>query len=210
MRQMRKNKPTNLGSFRQKVIEAMVFFAQKGKLKNPSKMMMYKLLAEVDFRHFQETGLTVTNLRYVAYPKGPVPKSLHEEITKDGDLVLPDDFASALNIQDTYFEDAQGKKHPGFKYIAKREPELKLFSPRQQGIFKEVAEIYRDSTATEASDASHEQGKPWTLTVKKHGQGATIDPIETLELIKPLTKETAKELLREREALIYNYGELGE
>lgn len=168
---------------------------------------MYKLLAELDFRHFEATGLPVTNQEYEAYPMGPVPKALDKEITKDKDLILPEDFKSALTIEDTLFENELGKKFRGFKYIAKRDPNLNVFSPRQIDMLNDIAFIYKDSTATEASEASHEPGKPWTITVKRHGVGAMIDIVETTKLDKPLTKDIAKDMMRERQALIHNYGE---
>ena len=39
-----------------------------------------KLLFFLDFRHFKETGKSVTGLEYFAWEKGPVPKDLFEEI----------------------------------------------------------------------------------------------------------------------------------
>lgn len=170
-------------------------------------MMIYKLLAELDFRHFEATGLPVTNQEYEAYPKGPVPKALDKEITKGKDLVLPEDFSESLKIENTLFKNELGKKFSGFKYIAQRKPNKKVFSPRQQKLLDDIACIYKDSTATEASNASHEPGKPWTITVKMHGIGAMIDILETTKLKKPLTKDIAKEMMRERQALLHNYGE---
>lgn len=169
-------------------------------------MMMYKLLAELDFRHFRETGLTVTNLEYKAFPKGPVPEDFQKEITRKNKLVLPPDFVDSLYCDAVEFIGVDGKEYKGFMYRARRKPNLKLFSPRQQKILQQVADIYRDATATEASDASHERGTPWTITIAKKGERATIDLFETLELIKPLTREIAEERLKERQALIYNYG----
>lgn len=51
-----------------------MFFSQKRKIRNPSKMMMYKLLAQMDFMHFQATGLPILNLDYTAFPWGPFQK----------------------------------------------------------------------------------------------------------------------------------------
>lgn len=161
----------------------------------------------MDFMHFQATGLPILNLDYTAFPWGPVPETFHNEITKDKDLVLPNDFEGALAIQDTEFENEEGKKFPGFKYIARRKPNLGIFSPFQIDIMEQVVDMYKEATATEASKASHEAGTPWALTVQKYGLGATINLLETLALNKPLTKEIAEEMLRERKALIYNYGE---
>ena len=78
--------------YRQILLEAILFFTQKGKIKYPSKTMIYKLLAEVDFRHFQETGQKVTNLKYLAYPYGPVPAEFNNEITCDKEIIVPTDF----------------------------------------------------------------------------------------------------------------------
>lgn len=192
--------------YRQKLLEAIVFFAQKRKLRNPSKMLMFKLLAELDFRHFQETGMAVTNLEHYAYKMGPVADSLFKEITVDKELILPADFKSALSVEKTQFEDKDGKMHNGFKYIAKRKPDLKLFTPRQVRIMEEVADIYKNATATEASKSSHEPGKPWTKTINTKGENAFIDMLETVNLNNPLTKELAKEKLTERKAIYINYG----
>ena len=195
-----------MDKYRRKLLEAMVFFSSRQGVKNPSKMMMYKLLAELDFRHFQQTGLPVTNLEYRAYKWGPLPEKLHQEITKDDSLVLPADFAEGLKVEKTEFTGDDGKVYEGFKYIARRKPNLKVFSPRQVRLLEEVATIYKTATATEASKASHEPNKPWTITVKKRGEKALIDMLETIKLEEPLTKEIAKDRLKEREALIYNYG----
>lgn len=192
--------------YRQKLLEAIVFFSQKGKIRNPSKMMIFKLLAEIDFRHFEETGLPITNLKHNAYPKGPVADSFFNEITEGKDIVLPKDFEDSVSITKTQFEDENGKLHEGFKFIAKRKPNLDIFSPRQIKIMDDVAFIYKIATATEASKASHEPGKPWTKTVESKGKGAIIDYIEVIPVKKPLTIEIAKEMMRERDALIYNYG----
>ena len=199
-----KKYPSNI--FRQKLLEAIVFFSQKGNIKNPSKMMMFKLLAELDFRHFEQTGLPVTNLQYAAYPKGPVAESFQNEITKNNDLILPNDFEDSLMVEKTYFENEFGKKFEGFKYLAKRKPNLKVFTPREIKVLEDVALIYKTSTATEASKASHEPGSPWSKTITTKGEKGIIDIIETVSLKKPLTKEIAKEKIKEREAIMNNYG----
>ncbi len=192
--------------YRQKLLEAIVFFSQKKKIRNPSKLMMFKLLAEMDFRHFEETGLPITNLQHNAYPLGPVADSFFKEITKDDDLILPPDFESSLIVEKTRWEDEDGEIHEGFKYIAKRKPNLNIFTPRQVKIMEDVAFMYKTTNATEASKASHEPDKPWTKTVKAKGKGSVIDYLETVPVKKPLTIEIAKEMMKERDALIYNYG----
>ncbi len=192
---------------RKKILEAIVFFTQKKKLKNPSKTMIYKLLAEIDFRHFAETGLPITNLKYEAFKKGPVPRSFHNEITKGKELVFPEDFQDSFDVQSFDFINEKGEKSKGFNIVARRSPDLKIFSPRQIRIMEEVAEIYKTATAKDASKGSHEPGKPWSIAVQKRGEGSIIDLLDDVQLYKSVTKELASEKLKEKEAMIYNYGE---
>jgi uncharacterized phage-associated protein len=200
MNDLKRNRP------RQYLLEALVFFSQKKKLRSPSKMMIYKVIAEFDFRHFQETGFTVTDQKYEAFQWGPVPQPFHNEITLKNTIKLPDDFRDSLSIVDTDFENEFGENYRGFKFIAKRKPNLKIFSPRQTRILEEIAEIYKFATATEASKASHEPGKPWTITVKNKGEHSIINLFDTIKLNEPLTIDIVKEKLKEKVALNYNYG----
>lgn len=163
--------------------------------------MMYKLLAELDFRHFEEKGYPVTNLEYEAWPKGPVPRKLDNEISKNKDVVLPEDFADSLSCEKYEFEKTDGSSAHGFKFRAKRKPDISVFSLREQRILKEVAEIYKTATATDASKASHEKDKPWVKTPA----GKVIDMVETIKLKAPITKEEAREIMREIAAFHRTY-----
>jgi uncharacterized phage-associated protein len=182
--------------YRQKTIEAMVFFAKS--VKHPTKTMMYKLLAELDFRHFEQTGLPVTNLEYQAWKKGPVPKKLHHEITDRDDVCLPEDFAEALTCEKSEDVAVDGKKIRIFTFIGKRPPNLKLFSPRQQEILKQVADIYKNASATLASKASHEPDKPWSRAVKRMGkEDVPIAYRDVASSKTPVTEEEAGEMVQE-------------
>jgi len=180
-----------MDKMRKKLIESVVFFAKS--VKNPTKMMIYKLLAELDFRHFEEKGYPVTNLEYEAWPMGPVPKEFNAEITRNEDVELPDDFRNALTCEKFEYEDSGGNTKHGFRFRAKRKPDLTVFTLREQRILSEVAEIYREATATEASKASHEPGRPWSKTSK----GETIELPKAARIPKPLTEEEAREMIRE-------------
>ena len=182
----------------------MVYFANK--LKNPTKMMMYKVLAELDFRHFEQTGLSVTNLEYEAWNKGPVPKSFHKEITKGSELVVPKDFEDSIFCEKQEYEDKNtGETNTKFVMHSKRKPDLSVFSPRQVKLMEEISDIYKYSSATTASKASHEFDKPWYKTVKKSGEGAIIDYLDQLTAKSPVSKEEATELKRELLAFKHNY-----
>lgn len=187
-----------MNNFRKKLLEAIIFFT---KVKNPTKMMIYKLLAELDFRHFEEKGYPVTNLEYVAWPMGPVPKGLDNEISNEKEIVLPKDFEGSLYCEKYEFEKSDGSIAYGFKFRAKRKPDLSVFSPREQRIMKEVAEIYKTATATDASRASHEIDKPWVKTPP----GKIIDMVETIKLKAAITKEEVREIMQEIAAFYKTY-----
>jgi uncharacterized phage-associated protein len=188
-----------MDTLRKKLLEAIIFFSKE--VRNPTKMMMYKLLAELDFRHFEEKGYPVTDLEYVAWKMGPVPAKLDRELSHNKDVVIPDDFTDSLACEKYEFEKRDGSTAHGFKFRAKRKPDLSVFSPREQRILIEVAEIYRHATATEASKASHEKDKPWIKTPEGH----VIDLVETIKLKAPISKEEAREMMRERAAFHRTY-----
>ncbi len=62
-----------------KIINAIVYFANNTKYCGKTKLL--KLLYFLDFRHFKETGKSVTGLDYYAWNMGPVPKDVYEELS---------------------------------------------------------------------------------------------------------------------------------
>jgi hypothetical protein len=185
--------------WREKLKEAIVFFSQN--VRHPNKTMILKLLAELDFRHYKVTGDMVTNLDYYTWDWGPVPRDFFFEISEKEDIRVPVDFKDALDVSKE--RDEEG----GFelRWVAKRKPNLRKFSPRQQQILKEVAEIYRYSTAREASKASHEVRTPWTRTLKTKGAKQLIEPSEVTDA-KPEIKERGTERKQSLKEFIDNYG----
>jgi len=167
---------------------------------------MWKVLAELDFRHFNETGAPVTFVRYKTNEEGPVPRAFHDEITVKEDVVLPDDMRDALRTSKEEYE-VDNEKKPRFQitFHALRQPDLSIFTPRQQRIMKEVAEIYRPVSAKTASRASHGQGMPWTLTMNRKGIGEYIEYLDLVNEKSKFTKEEAAEKMREMLAFQHNY-----
>jgi len=202
---LRSNVKKSPNPYRQRLIEAMVYFSKK--VRKPTKMMMYKLLAELDFRHFKQTGMPVTNLEYEAWKRGPVPRSLNEEITDQKDVILPPDLAEALDCAKTDWETSDGEKRVEFRFKAKRQPNLSIFTPRQKQILKDVAFIYSNATATMASNASHEVDTPWTKTVQEKGEGAVIDYLDQLDENSPVDREDAQERMKEIKAFHETYSQ---
>ncbi len=190
--------------YRQRIIEAIVYFSNK--VKKPNKTVIYKMLATLDFRHFAKTGFPVTELEYEAYKRGPVPAKLHKEITVGKDVILPKDFAEALICMKSEYGKTDGSIGTEFIFRPKRKPNLEIFTPRQIDIMQEVVDIYLEANARMASDASHEKNTPWYITVKLMGkEGELIDMVETIKLEKPIAKEIIRKKLEEKMAMVYNY-----
>lgn len=188
-----------MNRFRKKLLEAIVFFSRE--VRNPTKMMVYKLLAELDSRHFSEKGYPSTNLEYEAWPLGPVPNEFDKEITQKDNVIIPNDFQDSILCEKFEFEDEKGRVKYGFRFIARRKPDLSVFTPREQRILREVAEIYATATAAEASEASHERDKPWSKTPL----GEKIDFLKSVKLPKNVSEEEAREMIREIEAFHKTY-----
>jgi hypothetical protein len=185
--------------WREKVKEAIVYFSRE--VRHPSKTMIFKLLAELDFRHYRETGEFVTNFDYYTWPWGPVPRDFFYEITEKDDVKVPPDFRDALYIR-------KSKNETGtieFDWVAKRPPRMKRFSPRQKGILKQVVDIYRTALPSEATKASHEVETPWKITMKTKGEKQLIEPVEVVDAPREL-KEKGQEKKNTMNEFIANYG----
>src|ERR1700730_10448814 len=73
---------------REKLINAIIYFVRS--TKHCHTLKLFKLLNFLDFEHYRQTGQTVTGLTYAAFPHGPVPPSLFDEISRGGEKDLRD------------------------------------------------------------------------------------------------------------------------
>jgi hypothetical protein len=196
-----------LPKYKKRLLEALVYFS--GSVQHPTKIVMYKMLAQLDYRHYNQTGLPVTDLEYESWDMGDVPAEFHREITQGNDVILPEFMNEALAVSKVQYEKEDGKivTEFGFRPRKGRKPNLKVFSRRQQDILQEVVDIYLNVPAWMASKASHEPNTPWKRTVIAEGMNRKIDLIKYADLDKSINLEVAKEKLEEMKALIQNYGE---
>lgn len=168
--------------WREKLKEAIVFFS--GNVDHPTKTMMLKLLAELDFRNFKVAGETVTNLEYFTWDYGPVPKTFFNEISVQDDMKTPEDFKDALTTR----KDIDSKNNPTYYWIPRRKPNLKKFSPRQQQLLKDIAMIYKHAKPSDSTKASHEIDTAWNKTLKLYGKYKPIDLFEVLDTKQEIKK----------------------
>jgi hypothetical protein len=195
-----------LPKYQKRLKEALVYFS--GSVEHPTKIVMYKMLATLDYRHYAKTGLPVTSLEYETWDMGDVPAEFHREITKGRDTVLPDYLKDSLNISKVSFELENGEEGVEFGFSPKRGRVFNpmVFTPRQLKILSDVVDIFKEVPAWMASQASHERGTPWYRAMKADGKGKPIDLAKYADLDNSVNFELAKEKLREMRAFVDNYG----
>ncbi len=178
---------------REKALNALMFFAEKTNRNKIGKTKMAKLLFALDFEHFKQTGRFVTGLNYFAYPKGPYPKEIMEEMTEKS---FPRDLSRYLAL----ILKGDTKDDGGFLFRVKegKKPDLSLFSPREIEIMENLAEMWGDYNARDIVHWSHSRGTPWQTVWEKEGRRFDlISYLYALDKDSPITKEEAEQVLRE-------------
>lgn len=157
--------PLALGDTKEKLKNAIIYFVTNDKNVGLTKLM--KLLYYLDFRHYEETGHSVTGLIYRAWPYGPVPSVLYEELqghdrglgVKGVVKLFPTADGAINNIAIT----------SSYKFSATP------FTKREIRILENVSEIFKNVSAGTASEVSHELDKPWDITRGTKRDKAEID-----------------------------------
>ena len=147
---------------REKLLNLIAYFIKN--TKNCGKTKLFKLLYYADFRHFKQTGKTITGLKYYTWQKGPVPKELFFEFKKP-----KDDFNESLLITKTDGD--------SLKIVPKKKFDHKHFTKRELRIIEDVAFIFKDAKAFEMVKCTHLPNDPWSKTLKDKGENEEIDYI---------------------------------
>lgn len=171
----------------EKLFYSIVFFIKNTKKLGVTKLM--KLLYYLDFFHYKQTGRSVTGLTYTAWPLGPVPKQVWEELHKktDSGLGLFDRIRLIQKENDFLQVQASGK----LKF------DEDVFTDRELDLLKKVSEIFRDANAEQMVESSHMRNAPWDRTCKTTGYDVPID----YELVFDGTEDyETMEVVRERQA----------
>jgi len=167
---------------RERLINSIVYFAKNTNYCGKTKLM--KLLFYFDFYHFKKTGKTVTGLEYHAWPKGPVPKLLFEELSN----MKPDMEKEIAIIQIERFQKIQAKK----KFNSDN------FTPHQLKLLEEIAFIFKEAKAEDMTEVTHLPNQPWHKTLTQKGKLAKIDYLLALDGTKDcLCEEDAIEIMNE-------------
>ncbi len=182
---------------RDKLINAIIFFAKKTKRCHKTKL--FKLLYFLDFMHFKETGSSVTGLDYFAWPKGPVPKDLYEEMQQPRE-----DLRQSLTIRNLQVGDSGQDKT---MITPKAKFNQKLFTAREIKLMEYLAEVYKDATADITVKVAHLKNDPWDTVYRIENRRQHIIPYEyALDSDSTVTIEEIKEKEEDEEILKKVFG----
>ncbi len=161
------------------MINAIIYFAKNTNICGKTKLL--KLLYFLDFRHFKQTGKSVTGLDYYAWPMGPVPKDLFIEITEN----MPSDLKSAMH---------ELPKEGFQQIIPKRRFSGEYFSKREMSLLSDISDIFKDANAEDMIESTHLANEPWDRTRKEKGMNQKIDYMLSIDNIDDsLPAEEAQE-----------------
>jgi uncharacterized phage-associated protein len=177
---------------REKLINAIIYFAANTKYCGKTKLL--KLLYFLDFRHFKQTGKSITGLDYYAWNMGPVPKDLFNELTEKMD---PDLKAAIHDLPQEGFQNIRPKKKFDPKY----------FSNQEMNLLKDLAFIFKDAKADDMIESTHLKNEPWDRTLKEKGEFKKIDYMLAIDSeIVSLPYNEAKERMEERLEMLKIFG----
>lgn len=173
---------------REKLLNAIIFFANNTKFLG--KIKLCKLLYFLDFEHFKETGRSVTGLNYYAWPKGPVPKDLFNEVKNP-----KPDLVEKISLSETKVGD-------GFKLVVQPLVEFDSthFTRRELGLLERLAKEFNNTLADDMIEATHLENLPWHKIYHELGLRQQLIPYD-LALRKQEEAEMSK-VVNERNALI--------
>ncbi len=187
------------GVYRQKLLNALLFFAQNIKHLNLTKLS--KLLYFLDFNHFKQTGYPSIGLQYYAFQKGPVPKDLWLEL-REGNV--PHDFNGKLALRPKTDDFAPNYKELEIRAI--ESPDMSVFTPREAKIMEDLALIYKNAKAWQMSEVSHLPRQPWDITIKEKGLNQPIDYLLAIDDKSIIGLDVAKVSLKEHFEVVRNLG----
>jgi uncharacterized phage-associated protein len=178
--------------YRQKLINAVLFFAKETRHLNETKLM--KLLNFFDFEHFNQTGYPSIGLKYYTFENGPVPRKFWLEV-KDG--IAPDDLKDkvALNLKVGEYD----RNRKEIEFVARNEAQVDftIFTRREKEILEKLAYIYKEVSAKTMSQISHEAERPWEITKREKGLNAEIDYLLAIDEKSSVNREEAEENLHD-------------
>jgi len=188
----------SLNIYRNKLLNAIVFFSKNTNYCNTTKLL--KLLYHLDFIHFKQTGFPSIGLTYKTYAKGPVPVRFWKEIQRGN---VPSDFKDKFEIVNKTGLHKPDEKEFYFKALT--EPDVSIFTPREQEILVELVNKYKNKYAKEICEETHLPRQPWHNTKVLSGYNKQIDYLLSLDDEAKISQDKAKNNLNEFYAAVKHF-----
>ena len=182
-----------IDSSRDKLFQAIAYFVNNTSFCHKTKL--YKLLFFLDFRHFQATGRSVTGLHYNAWPNGPVPVSLQDEINDDGG-----ELTRKFAIEKIPFKDNKER----VEFSPNFEIDMDCFTRREVRLLEELVLEFKHAKAQDMIDATHMENDPWHTIYEEQGDRQGLIPYNLA--LRSADKEEMLDIIREREEFISYFG----
>lgn len=181
---------------------AIIYFVQHDKTVKLTKLM--KLLYYLDFRHYRNTGYSVTGQTYTAWPMGPVPVGMWQELKEYRDNGLG--LQSVIKLKQA----PQSMDSFGFdlSLIGNQKFSDYYFSQNEKRELERVSEMFLTYPAKTMVSATHEKGKPWDRIWKTLGEGSVVSYDMALEGLPDERLQEIREEQADRIAVEQVYGPL--
>jgi len=128
---------------------------------------LYKFVYYFDFAKAKLTGKPVFGFTYLAQLHVPVPQEVANELNAYA--------TSGLREYISYEPFKDEKQNQRYSIKPKREPDLSVFSRKEQAVLEQVCLVFKEASATLMSDATHLPGEPWARIFNEKGAYAPID-----------------------------------
>jgi uncharacterized phage-associated protein len=176
---------------REKLLNAIIFFTKN--TRHCYKLKLFKLLYLLDFQIYRETGRSTTGLAYFAWPKGPVPRALYNELDAPRDDMREVIALKQSTESDPDFTDRR------LIILARRQFDDGCFTPRELVAMQVLADIYLDAIADQMTEVTHLKGRPWHQVYEVEMRHQAQIPYALALDDKPgsLTKEQADTITEE-------------
>lgn len=171
----------------EKLINAIIYFVQNTKFCGKTKL--FKLLYFLDFEHYSQTGRSVTGLDYFAWPMGPVPTELFNELDQPTEKTT-----TSLSIAKK--ETPNGNEMLNIKPLMEFSPDY--FSKRELKLLEQLCSEYHKSVANDMIEATHLENQPWHEIYEVKGLKQENIPYE-LSLKKAEYEQIIKNVIENEE-----------
>jgi uncharacterized phage-associated protein len=136
----------------EKLVQAIAYLSSRG-IEGLDRLKLAKLLFLADKQHLLDVGRPILGDWYACMPYGPVP-SQSLNIIRDVIDADPQQPPAAESLFQEYLTIDRAREHPAF--VARKEPNLDVFSESEIAILDDVARRYGSLTGLQLIDLTHQ------------------------------------------------------